>query len=212
MRVDVQEPPSQVHPDLVVTSPSVSDSSPATGTQFTLSATVRNYGGAASAATTLRYYRSTDATSTTTDMGVGADAVAELAASGNSNESTALTAPSLPGTYYYGACADAVAEESDPMDNCSSSVQVTISAQVDPPETQGHPNLVVTSPSVSDSSPPPGRSLPCQRQCEIMGAQPRQPRPCGTTGRRTRPSRHRIRRKARMRWRSLPLPGAPETQ
>ena len=156
VRVDVQEPPSQVHPDLVVTSPSVSDSSPAAGTQFTLSATVRNYGGAASAATTLRYYRSTDATITTTDTGVGADAVAELAASGNSNESTALTAPSLPGTYYYGACADAVAEESDTTDNCSSSVQVTISAQVDPPETQGHPNLVVTSPSVSDSSPAAG--------------------------------------------------------
>ena len=46
-------------PDLVVQTPSVSDSSPNAGGSFTLSATVRNQGNGLSASTTLRYYRST---------------------------------------------------------------------------------------------------------------------------------------------------------
>ncbi len=119
-------PESQGHPDLVVASASVSDSGPATGAQFTLSATVRNDGDGASGATTLRYYRSTDATITTSDTAVGTDAVVGLAASGSGSESVDLTAPSSPGTYYYGACVDAVAGESDTTNNCSSSVSVTV--------------------------------------------------------------------------------------
>ena len=59
-------------PDLVVQTPSVSDSScPNAGGSFTLSATVRNQGNGLSASTTLRYYRSTDATITTSDTEVG---------------------------------------------------------------------------------------------------------------------------------------------
>ena len=69
-------PPLPGHPDLVVASPSVNDSNPAAGAGFTLSAAVRNDGDGASAATTLRYYRSTDATITTSDTEVGTDAVA----------------------------------------------------------------------------------------------------------------------------------------
>ena len=74
--VTVGAPP----PDLVVGSPSVSNSSPVTGASFTLSATVRNQGSGPSAATTLRYYRSTDATISGTDTQVGTDAVGALAA------------------------------------------------------------------------------------------------------------------------------------
>ena len=132
-------------PDLVVGSPTVSDSSPTSGASFTLSATVRNAGGAASSSTTLRYYRSTDATITTADPSVGTDAVGALAASGTSSESISLPAPSSPGTYYYGACVDTVTDESDTTNNCSSSVTVTV------PEPE--PDLVVGSPTVSDSSP-----------------------------------------------------------
>ena len=119
-------PESQGHPDLVVASASVSDSGSATGAQFTLSATVRNDGDGASGATTLRYYRSTDATITTSDTAVGTGAVVGLAASGSGSESVDLTAPASPGTYYYGACVDAVAGESDTTNNCSSSVSVTV--------------------------------------------------------------------------------------
>ena len=77
----------QSGPDLVVASPSVSDSGPAAGAQFTLTVTVRNDGNAASVATTLRYYQSTDPTITESDTAVGTAAVAGLSASGTLSES-----------------------------------------------------------------------------------------------------------------------------
>ena len=62
-------------PDLVVDTPTVDASAPAAGARFTLSATVRNQGNGSSAATTLRYYRSTDSTISTGDTEVGTDCV-----------------------------------------------------------------------------------------------------------------------------------------
>ena len=118
-------------PDLVVQTPSVSDSSPNAGGAFTLSATVRNQGNGLSASTTLRYYRSPDATISTSDTAVGTDAVGGLAASGTSAESISLTAPSTAGTYYYGACVDPVSGESATGNNCSSAVRVTVRADSD---------------------------------------------------------------------------------
>ena len=113
-------------PDLVVQSPSVSDSTLNAGESFTLSATVRNQGAGRSAATTLRYYRSTDATITTGDTEVGTAAVSALAASSSSDESIDLTAPSTAGTNYYGACVDPVSGESNGGNNCSNSRAVTV--------------------------------------------------------------------------------------
>ena len=140
-------------PDLVVESPTVSDSSPAAGNSFDLSATVRNQGTARSRSfTTLRYYRSTDATISARDTAVGTDSVGFLDASETSDESIRLTAPSSPGTYYYGACVDAVSDESDIENNCSSAVEVTVGAAP-------APDLVVDSPTVSDSSPAAGNSF-----------------------------------------------------
>ena len=124
-------------PDLVVESPTVSDSGPVTEARFTLSATVSNTGDGESPATTLRYYRSTDATITTSDTAVGTDPLAALAASGRGGESISLTAPSSPGTYYYGACVDAVTDESDTTNNCSTSVLVTV-ADGGEPATEVH--------------------------------------------------------------------------
>ena len=115
-------------PDLEVGTPSVDDASPYTGASFTLSATVTNTGDGQSASTTLRYYRSTDATITTSDTEVGTDSVDALAAAGTSEQSIDLTAPSAAGTYYYGACVDSVSGESDTSDNCSASVTITVSA------------------------------------------------------------------------------------
>ena len=94
----VGTPPATTSPDLEVGSPTVSDSSPATGATFTLSATVSNSGDGESAATTLRYYRSTDATITTADTAAGTDAVGGLGASGSYLGSVDLTAPSAAGT------------------------------------------------------------------------------------------------------------------
>ena len=126
-------------PDLVVQSPSASDSSPSAGDAFTLSATVRNDGDAEAPATTLRYYRSSNSIISTSDTQVGTDAVGRLAASDTSAESVNLTAPSSAGTYYYGACVDSVSGESDTSNNCSSAVRVTVSGgdtQATPPAPQ----------------------------------------------------------------------------
>ena len=120
-QVTIMPPPSQGRLDLVVEASSVSDSAPETGASFTLSATVRNAGDGASPATTLRFYRSTDSDVTTSDTAVGADAVPGLAASGSAGASVDLTAPPGPGTYYYGACVDAVMDDSDTTNNSSAS-------------------------------------------------------------------------------------------
>ena len=142
-------------PDLVVGSPTVNDSSPAVGATFTLSATVRNAGGGAAAATTLRSIRSTDGTITTSDASDAFAPVGELAAGATSSESFILTAPSTAGTYYYGACVDAVPDESDTTNNCSSSVQITVSGPVAPTA----PDLEVGLPSVSDNRPVVGATF-----------------------------------------------------
>ena len=147
-------PPSPTGgPDLVVRSPSVSNSSLNAGQSFTLRATVRNQGNARSAATTLRYFRSADATISTRDTQVGTDAVSGLAASGTSPESISLRAPSSAGTYYYGACVASVAGESNTGNNCSSGVRVTVGSG------RSAPDLVVRPPSVSNSSPNAGQSF-----------------------------------------------------
>ena len=151
-------PPPATSPDLVVGSPSVSDNTPDGGGTFTLSATVSNTGDGSAAATTLRYYRSTDATIPTDDTQVGTDDVSALAASGTSSEEISLTAPTDAGTYYYGACVGAVSGESDTGNNCSGGVQVTVSAPPPPPPATA-PDLVVGSPSVTDSSPETGGSF-----------------------------------------------------
>ena len=146
-------------PDLVVTL-AARDGGPVAGARFTLTATVRNSGGAAAAATTLRYFRSTDATITTTDEEVGTDAVAAIAASGAGTASEEVPAPSTPGTYYYGACVGAVANESDTTNNCSASVQVTVQAAGSQPQGDGDdPDLTVLSASVNDDGPVIGAPL-----------------------------------------------------
>ncbi len=126
LTVDVSTGGTQA-PDLIVERASVDDGSPDAGASFTLSATVRNRGGGQSPATTLGYYRSANATISSSDTQVGTDGVAGLAAGASSAESIDLTAPSQAGTYYYGACVDSVTGESDTGNNCSSGVRVTVS-------------------------------------------------------------------------------------
>ncbi len=136
-------------PDLIVESPLVDDSSLDAGAYFRLSATVRNQGGSRSASTTLRYYQSTDEIITTGDTEVETDYVTRLDPSETGDESARIKAPSDEGTYYYGACVDAVDGESNTGNNCSSAVTVTVLGS----------DLIVESPAVSDSSPGPGASF-----------------------------------------------------
>ena len=78
----------------------------------------------------LHYFRSSDATISTSDARVGQDTVDALAASGTSPESITLTAPTTGGTYYWGACVDSVADESATGNNCSSAVRTTVTVNV----------------------------------------------------------------------------------
>ena len=114
--------------DLIVESPSVSDSTLTPGQSFTLRATVRNSGTGSAAATTLRYYLSSNATIATSDTEVGKDSVSGLFESGTSADSISLTAPSSAGTYYYGACVASVSGERNTDNNCSTGVRVTVSS------------------------------------------------------------------------------------
>ena len=113
-------------PDLVVESPSVSDSTPAPGDTFSFNVRVRNQGDARSGSTTLRYYRSTNSTINSSDAQVSTDSVAGLSGGSNVSISETLVAPSSPGTYYYGACVDEVNGESNTSNNCSGGVRVAV--------------------------------------------------------------------------------------
>ena len=86
----------------------------------------------ASTATTLRYYRSTNSTISTSDTQVGTDAVGALSSTGNQRrDDNALTAPSAAGTYYYGACVDPVAEETGTLRiTAPRAVRVTVREQL----------------------------------------------------------------------------------
>ena len=141
--------PQPNRPDLIVSSATVSDTTPDGGSSFTLEVRVRNRGDGASPSATLRYYQSADATITTSDTQTGTDSVSRLDASASGNESISLTAPATPGTYYYGACVDAVSEESNTANNCSSAVTVTVAADQSP-------DLIVSAISSSDKSPVAG--------------------------------------------------------
>ena len=150
-------------PDLVVESPEVSSSAVVPEASFTLSATVRNQGAGRSASTTLRYYRSSDSTISTGDTEVGTDSVFGLSGGGSGLESIRLTAPTSPGTYYYGACVEPVSEESEPGNNCSAGVTLTVtSAPV--------PDLVVEAPEVSSGTVVPEGSFTLSTTVRNQGA------------------------------------------
>jgi hypothetical protein len=119
-------------PDLTVTAPSVSDTTPTTTQTITGFATINNVGGAQSAATTLRYYRSTNSTISGADTQVGTDAQAIINPGDSIVRSEAFIFSASAGTYWYGACVDAVAGETATGNNCSTGVQVTVT-DVAPP-------------------------------------------------------------------------------
>ena len=125
-------------PDLTVDTPTVDKSALAPSESFTLSTTVRNNGRGISAATTLRYHRSTDTTlGDDDDTEVGTDAIAALGGflSGSTTYTSAqnitLTAPSNPGDYYYYVSVDPVSGEGITYSNRSAYVKITVAAPPD---------------------------------------------------------------------------------
>ena len=119
---------SQPEPDLIVVNVDRGGRGGATytGQSLSLQAQVRNIGDAQASSTTLRYYLSGDESISPWDAYVGMVRVGVLHSGRATTESITVTAPSSPGTYYYGACVDAVSGESDTNNNCSSYVRVEV--------------------------------------------------------------------------------------
>ena len=116
-------------PDLVIPSARVESPTVMIGGGVRLHITLTNQGTHAAPATTIRYYRSLDATISAADTELRAVNVGQL----NPGEIIApwalLLSPTVSGAYYYGACVDAVASESDTSNNCSSGIKVIAEAQ-----------------------------------------------------------------------------------
>ena len=144
-------------PDLVVDSPTVSESSLISGQSFTLSARVRNQGGSASAAATLTFRRRRAGGAWTT---AGTASVGGLSPSGVSSESIGLTAPAEAAAYEYGACVSSVTGESDTGNNCSGETRVVV---------EEPPDLVVETPTVSDGSLTSGESFTLSARVRNQG-------------------------------------------
>ena len=116
--------------DLVVESPTVNASDLGVSEQFFLTVTVRNQGDSDAPSTLLRYYLSSDATISSDDTEVDTTSIDPLGAYETSGETlillVTLTAPTVPGQYFYGVCIDPVAGESNTQNNCSGAVSVTV--------------------------------------------------------------------------------------
>ena len=121
----VNEPPK---PDLTAEVVSVgSDDDQYVEEEFTFSARVRNIGDASTSGSTLRFYRSTNSTISTSDTQLTTRVTGFLSSSGTRTISaSSLIAPSDTGTYYYGVCVDSVSGESDTGNNCSAGRRVTV--------------------------------------------------------------------------------------
>jgi len=137
--------------DLQISAIGVTPSSVAASGQLSISASVRNAGTASGAASTLRYYRSVDATVTTADTALACTAAVGALAPGDfaSAPLCQVGAPAGAGTWYYGVCVDAVAGESDTANNCSYGQVVTVTAG-------GQSDLVITSVSGGAQAPASG--------------------------------------------------------
>ncbi|HAH31680.1 MAG TPA: hypothetical protein DCL44_05135 [Elusimicrobia bacterium] len=158
----VQITVSTPRPDLTVVTPSVSDATLTPGQAFTINATAKNVGTASADTSTLRYYRSTDATITTADTVLpGTDPIPALAPNGTSPQSLATTDPDTDATYWVGACVDVVANESNTNNQCSIGVQITVYAS--------RPDLVVIEASVSAAALTPGQAFTINATAKNQG-------------------------------------------
>ena len=140
-------------PELTVINMRASETSAAPSAMLTLTATVGNTGIRSAPATTLRWYLSADDTIETTDTPAGDEAVSGLESAASVTLMGTVTAPGTAGTHYYGACVDAVPEESDPANNCSAAVAVVVAS------TSPNPELIVTNMMASHALAAPSGML-----------------------------------------------------
>ncbi len=123
--------PQVLTPDMVVINADVSNANLTPNQAYTINATARNQGDGVSAETTLRYYLSNDNVIADNDTSLGTDTIPGLASNTDSAQSLTPNAPGGNGTYWVGACVDAVADEIDSGNQCSTAVQITVASLVD---------------------------------------------------------------------------------
>ena len=127
--ITVQDPaPSQEPdpPDLIVKSFNVSATTLNPGEPFTLNATVTNQGNSYADTITLRYYRSSNTSISSSDAEVGSIDISSLNTQESEQRNLSLIAPLASGTYHYGACVDGLPTENDTQNNCSAGVAITV--------------------------------------------------------------------------------------
>jgi subtilase family serine protease len=137
--------PVQVGADLIVSAFTVPPTAGA-GVAITVTDTTTNQGSGPAAASTTRFYLSTDPTFDAGDVALGGRAVPALAPGGASGGSTTLTVPvtTAPGTYYVIARADADGLVAETSESNNSSVRVL----------QIGPDLIVSSWSIPGTAAP----------------------------------------------------------
>lgn len=141
---DVRPPP-----DLIATNPLISDNTLTRNQSFTINVSVENIAEGPSAATTVNYYRSRNATISTYDSLLSSESIGALAAGEVTHLAhyTSIAAPN-DGTFWVGACVTPTPEEENYDNQCSTGVQVTVAS----------PDLQVINPGVSDTTLTPGQS------------------------------------------------------
>ena len=114
-------------PDLIVRTPRVDNTRPTTGSTIDLTFPIRNQGDGDSGRIRVTAYRSRDR-----NIGSNDESIRTLDI-GNIEAGTTLDwvifnvrVPTTGGTYHYGACVDAVGNESNTRNNCSTGATITV--------------------------------------------------------------------------------------
>ena len=127
MSADPMLIPRPEDPDLLISADRVDRSTIKQGWGVRLHITLENRGLRVAPATTIRFYRSTDATiSPEADTELRAVPVGGLGAGKSYTTWALLPSPFAVGVYYYGACLDAVESEFDTTNNCSDAIEITV--------------------------------------------------------------------------------------
>ncbi|MFK7954618.1 MAG: CARDB domain-containing protein [Lysobacterales bacterium] len=112
--------------DLSITDLQVAPTTVVGGEPVVFSTQILNGGAGAAPATTLRFYRSDDATIDPGDTEIGNKAIAGLMASEQLDDTQNVPAPLVGGSFFLGACVDTVEGETNAGNNCSAGIAVTI--------------------------------------------------------------------------------------
>ena len=118
----ITPPPTQRVPDLQLSIGDGRYDNVAPGSSFTVTAVVENAGTVQASPTSIRWLRSGSSTIAATDTPQGSTSIDRLSGGEYVSERFTFTAPNQNGVYYFGACVDEVAGETNTRNNCGSSV------------------------------------------------------------------------------------------